>query len=265
MKREKGKQRAGKILGVVCITGLLLTGCGESTGQAAADENAGKGAAAGGTVVLSGESAQNTITVSCEEEVKVAPDMAQISFGVYTKEAVADVCVSENSQQVNAVVEQLKGFGIEESSIKTTGLNLNPVYDYSGDTQKLDGYEMRTSILVSDISVEASGGILAKCVEAGINNIEYIEFTSGDYEERYQEALGKAVESARKKAEFLAQASGCALGGVVEITEHTPDTAARYTEGVSNYAKQEALMADVSVMPGEVSISAGVTVQYQIQ
>ena len=77
-------------------------------------------------------------------------------------------------------------------------------------------------------SIEQTGALLSACVEAGINNIDRVSYLSSQYDACYQEALSKAIEAARKKAEVMAQASGCTLGSVVHIEEYLGSQEARY-------------------------------------
>ena len=64
--------------------------------------------------------AENVITVTGREEVKVVPDMAQIEYAVYTREDTAAACQEKNANDLNAAIETLKGLGVEETSIQTS-------------------------------------------------------------------------------------------------------------------------------------------------
>ncbi len=60
---------------------------------------------------------------------------------------------------------------------------------------------MRTGIVVSDIPMDQVGTLLSSSIEAGINTIDRISYLSSKYDESYQEALKKAVETSKVKAE----------------------------------------------------------------
>ena len=151
--------------------------------------------------VQQGDSSDNRITVSGMEEVKAVPDMAQIQYSVYTQAATAQECQEENAKNVNQTLETLKGLGVEEKSIQTSDYGLSPIYDWNSGRQKITGYQMSTSITVSDIPVENAGKIITASVASGVNELDSVQYLCSDYDEKYQEALKMAVEMAKNKAD----------------------------------------------------------------
>ena len=79
--------------------------------------------------------------------MRVVPDMAQITYSVYTQEADAVACQEKNQQELDKVVDLLTSYGIDEKSIQTSNYGLSPIYDWnSGKT--VTGYEMDTRCLL---------------------------------------------------------------------------------------------------------------------
>lgn len=239
---------------------VMLTACGNAATPSAAMPD---------TVKIQ-NTERNVITVTASNEVKIVPDIAEITFGVYTEAKSAADCQEKNSESINKVIEYLKGFGVTEKSIQTTGYNLTPKYDWSNDVQRVVGYEIRTRITISELPLDKVGNVLAESVNAGINDIESITYQSSTYDESYQEALKLAISTAKTKAEAMAEAGGCTLGGVVRIEERYNQSEARNTtylnqKEAAGMGMNEAAVADVSVMPGEVSVEAYITADFIIQ
>ena len=211
--------------------------------------------------------AENVITVTGREEVKVVPDMA-IEYAVYTREDTAAACQEKNANDLNAAIETLKGLGVEETSIQTSSYGLSPIRNWNSDKQEITGYEMTTSLTVSDIPIDNAGTIITKSVAAGVNGINSVSYFSSSYDASYQEALKGAMAVAQAKAQALAEASNKTLAGVVHVEEfgYQPETRyASYNAGGS--AKMAAAVAEdaaASVMPGQVSVEAQVTVSYEL-
>lgn len=210
---------------------------------------------------------QNVITVQSSETVKVVPDMAEIRFSVSTQEKDAKTCQEKNNKDLTSVIQFLKDFGIHEESIQTSNYGLNPIYDWSAG-QTVTGYEMTTTLTVSDVTIDQTGTLLTACVDAGINNIDRISYFSSQYDACYQEALAKAIDSARQKAQAIADAGGCALGTVVHVEEYANSQEARYNGYAKQASKSEAgagaVMEDMAVEPGQVTVEARISVDFSI-
>lgn len=211
------------------------------------------------------------ITVTGKEEVKVAPDMAQIRYGIYTRAQTAAQCQEDNAVQLEQAIETLKGLGIEQASIQTSAYGLNPVYDWNSGDRKITGYEMNTEITVSDIPIDQAGEILSQSVAAGVNQIESVSYFASRYDESYQEALKGAIAVAKAKAQAMAQASGRTLSDVEKIEEFGYHPQARYSAynasgaGAKMAVEETDAASDMAVMPGEVSVEAQVTVTYGLE
>ena len=88
------------------------------------------------------------------------------------------------------------------------------------------------------------------------------------YDEKYQEALKKAVEMAKGKADAIAEAAGMTVVRAVNIEEGGYYPQARYNTLASSkqmMAVTEDASADMGVMPGEISVEAQVNVTFEIE
>lgn len=213
----------------------------------------------------------NTITVNSSEKVTIIPDIAEIVYSVRTQAKNAASCQQENTASVSQVIELLKGLNVAEASIQTSDYYMNPIYDYSGNTARITGYEATTTLTVSDLPIDGLDNILAKSVDGGINTIQSITYMASRYDESYHQALTNAVSAAYEKASVLAQAAGCTVGNVISIQETSGYSEARYTDtaltNMSRSMKQEAeySLADTTgIMPGEIQIEASIVVEYQL-
>ncbi len=253
-------------IGAVCA--LLLTACGKagSAVLTTTDPSLKGSQPSSGKIQVETMESQ-VITVTSRETVQVVPDKAELIYAVATQDEDAARCQSENSEKLNQLVETLKSLGVEETSIQTSGFDLNPRHDWD-QNGAIVGYEAVTQVTVSDVDLDRAGEIITKSVESGVNQIQSVSFLSSQYDEKYQEALRLAVARAQDKAQALADASGCTLGQAVRITEHTAGESYRYsTMNVqrSMGIKEEAAMDMAAVMPGEIEVEANISVEYAIQ
>lgn len=213
---------------------------------------------------------ENKISLTSSETVEVVPDMAEISLTIRTEDNSASVCQQENTEKLNQLLEYLKGLGFEDESIETSGFALNPRYKWTNNEQKLVGYEMRTTVVVTDIPMDQVGEMLTEAVENGANEIDSVSYFSSQYDQAYNQALAKAIELSKSKGETLAAASGKKLGSVLNITELSDNQYGRYVNAglsAANGALKEMATADsiaMDVMPGEMQVTAEITVEFQL-
>ena len=78
---------------------------------------------------------------------------------------------------------------------------------------------MNTSITVSDILVENVGKIITDSVASGVNDLYSVQYLCSYDDEKYQEALKKAVEMAKGKADAMAEAAEMTVVKAVRIEE----------------------------------------------
>lgn len=89
-----------------------------------------------------------------------------------------------------------------------------------------------------------------------------------DYDAVYQEALKKAVTTAKTKAEAMGEAGGFQVLEVTDIQEYGENQTARYANtkaaAVAEAGAGAADYADMSVEAGELEIEARLTVSFKI-
>ena len=174
------------------------------------------------------------------------------------------------AEKLNGLLEYLKGQGVAETSIATSDFSLNPMYDWSGNTRKLVGYEMRTQVEVSDVALDQVGSLLSQGVAAGANEIQSISYYSSTYDEAYADALARAVELAKTRASVLAEASGQELGYVINIEEYGDRQEGRYVtsnmsmKSAPGAGAAEEAVVDMGVMPGEMEVTASIRIEFAL-
>lgn len=236
------------LTGTVMCGALFFTGCG----NASAPE------------VISIQNVENNvIKVSSKEQVKVVPDIAQVVYSVYSQATDAQTCQTQNNKDLENVLELLKGQGMEEKNIQTSNYGLTPVYDWDAG-KTISGYEMNTEVTVSNVPIDQVGSLLSDSVDAGINSISSVTYKSSKYDESYQQALAKAIEAAKVKAEVMAKAGNCGLGGIVNIEEFGNNQMARASYAASSNTEKAMAAMDMAVMPGEIEVEANINVEFAI-
>ncbi len=221
-----------------------------------------------------------SITIDGKGEVFARPDIATFSFSVTAKENDATTAQSTSAERMNAIVSYLKGAGIEEKDIKTTGYNLYPRYEYP-DTRcnefgcppvgepTLIGYEVSQTVTVKVRNTGDAGKLISGVGELGATNVSGLSFTIDDEDSLKEEARTAAIADAKMKAEKLADELGVKL---VRMTGYWEDQGNPYygygMGGDAMYsAKAESMDAMISpeIPTGEQTITSNVHITYEIR
>jgi uncharacterized protein len=203
-----------------------------------------------------------SITVSAEGHVAVSPDLATISLGVTTQGDTAAEAMNANSSALTAVLDRLRGAGIDDRDLQTSNLSLNPNWQgrNDGSAPQIVGYIASNMLTVRVRDLDKVGEVLDAVVSDGANTLNGISFGLSDPDPVMDKARTAAVVTARARATLLAEAAGVQLGQVLSISEGGGMVPAQ-----PMYRMQADMAASgVPVAEGEVGISANVTMVFAI-
>ncbi len=208
---------------------------------------------------------QPALNLSAYGEVKVAPDMATITFGVTTEAPTAAAAMADNARRMQEVFAALSRAGIAERDIQTSGLNLSAQYDYvENQPPRLRGYQASNRVTVGIMDLTKVGTTADAVVAAGVNQIDGISFGLKDPKTAEDQARVLAVRALQAKAALYAQALGVELGGIRSLNEgggYTPPPP------MPMYAMRvQATSADAAtpVSGGQLSVRIDITGTYDL-
>lgn len=202
------------------------------------------------------------LNVSALGEAKRVPDVARMSTGVVTRATDANAAMRANAEQMAKVVAAIKAAGIAERDVQTTGINLNPTYQYRDNQPPvITGYEAHNTVSITVRDVAKLGKILDTLTSVGANQINGPSFDVDKKDEALDEARQKAIASAQTRAEMYAKTLGMKVRRIVSINEggsfNPPVPMMR-----AMAMKAEA--ADTSVSPGENTLSVNLDVVFEL-
>jgi len=202
------------------------------------------------------------LNVSAEAEAKRVPDIARLSTGVVTQAADANAAMRANAEQMAKVVTAIKAAGIAERDIQTSGINLNPRYNYQqNQPPTITGYEANNTVNIVVRDIAKLGKILDALVAVGANQVNGPSFDVDKKDEAYDEARRSAIEKAQARAEMYAKTLGMKVRRIVSISEggnFQPPIPMMRMEAMSAKA------ADTSVSPGENTLSVNLNVVFEL-
>jgi uncharacterized protein YggE len=179
----------------------------------------------------------NSVTVMASGEVKVAPDMATVTFGVVLKRDSAQDAQASVNRVILAAVAHLHALGIANRQIQTADIGLEPSYDNAGT---VTGYQARQTLAVVVDGLDLVGRVVDAGVRAQANNNVSITFGLRDENAARTSALAQAVGIARTRATTAAQALGLSLSRAhVQLTEGSPSVPLPVTQSAVSAAPSQ--------------------------
>ena len=141
----------------------------------------------------------------------IQPDQVQLTVGVVTFAASAQVAASQNATQTNAVIAALHNVVGAAGTIQTIGYSLAP--QYSGSTgnvpPSITGYTATNSLQVTTGSLNLAGPLIDAANQAGANSISGPSYSLQNSDPYTEQAL----TAASKQALAYAAAIAAGLGG----------------------------------------------------
>ncbi len=207
-----------------------------------------------------------TIVVSATGMVEVKPDQVQIRMGVSTENKKVLSAAEENAKKVAAVLAALEKAGVQKDELSTAGFTIQPVYDYHERARTLTGYFVENNVLITTDRLDAAGAIIDAAVQAGATNVAGVSFGLKEERTRRDEVLRIAVANARADAVVAAEAAGRMLGAVKRILiggGGGPPTPMPYMSDAP-VATSLSKVAAPELMPGDMTVAASVTIEYEL-
>ncbi|MGH8457492.1 MAG: SIMPL domain-containing protein [Stenotrophobium sp.] len=215
---------------------------------------------------------RRSVTVSGEGEVSAKPDRARLALSVDNLSTDVKSAEAEVNRVTRAYLAQAKSLGVKDEQISTAGMTLNPeyVWDDKARKQTLAGYRARRQITVTVDNLDKLGDLILAATSAGVNQINPPVLESSKAKELSRQALVKAAEDARAKAQLLADTLGVKLGTVRSLSA-SDSSAAPPPRPVMFMAKaMAAAPADESgndqmgFAAGEIKFSASVNAEFDL-
>ncbi len=204
------------------------------------------------------------LNVAASGKTTRVPDIANFSTGVVTRAADANTAMRDNATQMDKVVKALRAAGIPEKDIQTSGINLNPDYNYrDNQPPEIRGYSASNTVSVKVRDLSKLGKIMDILIASGANQLNGPNFSIDDEAGAMNDARKSALKEAQARAEMYAQTLGMRVRRIVSIDEQ--NSGGFYPRP----APMRAMAADAAgkstpVMPGESEVSVTLNVQFEL-
>lgn len=167
---------------------------------------------------------KDTISVRGVGEAVAEPDQAILSLTVTAINQNVNQAKSEADKQYLSVVAAAKEQKITKTNIKTSGLNVQPEYQWRNNTRSLVGTRVSRAISITVNDIDRVAPLLQSLVDSNVSTINNVQTGFKDRRSLERQALLAAIDDAKEKAQFLAQQFGKKLGSAYTISEQSHHT-----------------------------------------
>ncbi len=156
----------------------------------------------------------------------ISPDVADLRLGVSVTKPTVKAARTAAAESMNRVIAALKKLGIADADLQTSGLSLQPVYDYSnnGNPPKLTGYNLSNGVSVTIRDLDKIGDAIDDGLAAGATTLDGVTFRVDDPAKAQEQARQQAMAQAKSMADTLATSAGVSIKGVASISESSAPT-----------------------------------------
>ena len=199
-----------------------------------------------------------TITVTGEGIENIATSQAIVRLGVEVQGKEAGKVQQETANRSDAVVKFLRSRQVEK--LETTGISLQPNYDFSNNQRRLIGY-IGANLISFQIDIAEAGSLIDEAVKVGATRIDGVSFTAGEsaIAAAQRTALIKATEQAREQATIVLQALGLVPKETVSIQVGNTGNPVPIARSEAVFRSADA--ASSPVIGGEQTLRAAVTLE----
>jgi uncharacterized protein YggE len=204
---------------------------------------------------------EKSVSVSATGEIEAQPDQAVVRVAVTATGNDSTAVREELASETESLRSALQDYGLAQDAIRTAHYDIRQEpreRRQSGERAPYRGYHV-LELTVQDTS--AAGEVVDVAVDNGADRVDGVSFTLSDEkrEELHNEALTKAMENARNRADTLAAAGDISVTGVHTIL--SSDTR-HYDYRVEMASTTGASASSTTIDSGPVTVTANVRVTY---
>ena len=211
------------------------------------------------------------ISVTGEGELMAVPDEVQINFQMESFDASLAKAKKTNDEAIKAALDIVKKYKVDAKDFKTDYFNVRNDERYYMDPQTNQqrskrGFFVSKNVTVVLRDVTKFEALYGDVLEAGVNNINGVEFRSSQAKKLRSEARLLAARDAKAKAETLASELGQTILRPYQISENYQQESWPRPMMVMAMAKSADSSANnETIALGQVKITSSVNASFELK
>jgi uncharacterized protein YggE len=226
-------------------------------------------------------SAQSTpepplITVTGQAEVRVAPDEVVFTLGVESVDKDMLAAKKKADDSVREVLAIAAKNNIKPADVQTSYISIQPKYntdemEYEARRtvkREFVGYQVSKTVAVILRDISRFDAMLSDVLKAGVTRLSNVEFRDSRIRYHRDQARVMAIRAAQEKAKLLTGQIGQSIGPAYSIREgsYSPYSTNNFSQNAVSVAGSAGADSgsDGAIAPGQISVTAQVTVSFRL-
>lgn len=168
------------------------------------------------SLTASAQSDQNVLSVSTEGTIELPADIIQFNINLNAEDDSPEEAFQLHQKREEALVQLLKKYEIDEKDIDFEPVSISRSRHHMRPDKEKITYRTNQMVTLTMRDFDSYEKIQLGLIDHGFDNFSG-SFTSSKIEAGQEEALKKAIKSAKEKARLIAQEAGVSLGPVKNI------------------------------------------------
>jgi uncharacterized protein YggE len=163
--------------------------------------------------------ARPLISVRGTTVLEVEPEIARLTVYVNTRDKDRRRALERLSERNRECLDLIKDYGDAVEQVETSGLAISPIVRDRRRDEKVERYQgtVHTTVTVADFSV--LGELVARLGDMEFTSVQGPWWSLRRDSEVYRRAAQQAVQAAVTRARDYAEALGCRLTGLVQLSD----------------------------------------------
>ncbi|MBS7670120.1 SIMPL domain-containing protein [Croceicoccus gelatinilyticus] len=206
------------------------------------------------------------VELQVSQQVLGDPDKAMVSAGVTSRAQTAVAAMQANAREMDAVLKRLKDLGVPDDRVQTSGITLNPQYNYrNNQPPQFIGYDATNTVSIELRDLERVGPVLDSLVAAGATNLNGPAWGIVDDTAPKAQARKAAFEAAFAQARDYARMAGYSDARLLAVEESLGYSQPMYDRAITAQASAPPPPAAVTpTRPGRVATQVTLIAKFEL-
>ncbi len=197
-------------------------------------------------------------------EIKVAPDMAELTLEVANTKSTMKEALAETQKTVNEVLAACAKAVSDTNDVKTARISTGRQYEWERGTNVFKGYSASQTIQVKLRDLSKIQPLTEALLELPVSGINDLQFGRSDLDSLRGEANALAMVDAKKNVQKMCAAVQLECPRLLSARTTSGEAAPMFQAKVmDNFAARASAPGGISVKPGLMTFSATVEATFR--